>query len=41
MKRTDLIRQIEKAGCTLARHGGKHDWLYESENRNVAAGASP
>jgi predicted RNA binding protein YcfA (HicA-like mRNA interferase family) len=26
MKRTDLIRQIEKAGCTLLRHGGKHDW---------------
>ncbi len=26
MKRTDLIRQIEKAGCTLARHGGKDDW---------------
>jgi len=26
MKRTDLIRQIERAGCTLARHGGKHDW---------------
>ncbi|MDA1280801.1 MAG: type II toxin-antitoxin system HicA family toxin [Chloroflexi bacterium] len=26
MKRNDLIRQIEKLGCTFIRHGGKHDW---------------
>ena len=26
MKRRDLIRRIESAGCILIRHGGKHDW---------------
>ena len=26
MKRRDLIRELEKAGCVLARHGGRHDW---------------
>lgn len=26
MKRRDLIRAIEKVGCVLIRHGGKHDW---------------
>jgi predicted RNA binding protein YcfA (HicA-like mRNA interferase family) len=26
MKRADLIRKLEKAGCILLRHGGKHDW---------------
>ena len=26
MKRRDLIREIEKIGCVLTRHGGKHDW---------------
>jgi predicted RNA binding protein YcfA (HicA-like mRNA interferase family) len=26
MKRRDLIRQLEKNGCILIRHGGKHDW---------------
>jgi mRNA interferase HicA len=26
MKRDDLIRAIEKSGCALIRHGGKHDW---------------
>ncbi|ADH86718.1 type II toxin-antitoxin system HicA family toxin [Desulfurivibrio alkaliphilus] len=25
MKRTDLIRQLEQAGCRLLRHGGRHD----------------
>ena len=25
MKRRDLIAQLEKAGCYLIRHGGKHD----------------
>jgi predicted RNA binding protein YcfA (HicA-like mRNA interferase family) len=25
MKRRDLISQLEKAGCCLIRHGGKHD----------------
>ncbi|MEZ4676018.1 MAG: type II toxin-antitoxin system HicA family toxin [Caldilineaceae bacterium] len=26
MKRADLIKAIEAMGCTLIRHGGKHDW---------------
>jgi len=26
VKRKDLIREIEKSGCILIRHGGKHDW---------------
>ncbi|HWC95207.1 MAG TPA: type II toxin-antitoxin system HicA family toxin [Candidatus Sulfopaludibacter sp.] len=26
MKRVDLIRKVEQAGCLLIRHGGKHDW---------------
>lgn len=25
MKRRDLIRKLEKAGCELLRHGAKHD----------------
>ncbi|MGF1530615.1 MAG: type II toxin-antitoxin system HicA family toxin [Puniceicoccaceae bacterium] len=25
MKRRDLIKRIEGFGCTLLRHGGKHD----------------
>jgi predicted RNA binding protein YcfA (HicA-like mRNA interferase family) len=26
MKRTDLVRRLEQAGCELIRHGGNHDW---------------
>ena len=26
MKRRDLIRDLEKMGCVLIRHGSKHDW---------------
>jgi len=25
VKRLDLIRDLEQAGCTLLRHGGRHD----------------
>jgi mRNA interferase HicA len=25
MKRSDLIARLEAAGCTLLRHGSKHD----------------
>jgi mRNA interferase HicA len=25
MKRKELIRQLEKAGCILLRHGSRHD----------------
>ena len=31
MKRIALIRQIERAGCVLVRHGAKHDWYRNSE----------
>ena len=26
MKRADLIRKLDEAGCALIRHGGNHDW---------------
>jgi mRNA interferase HicA len=26
MKRNDLVREIEKTGCVLIRHGRRHDW---------------
>ena len=35
MKRADLIRSLEEAGCVLIRHGGKHDWY-----RNPKTGVS-
>jgi mRNA interferase HicA len=35
MKRVDLIKEIERLGCLLIRHGGRHDWY-----RNPKTGAS-
>jgi predicted RNA binding protein YcfA (HicA-like mRNA interferase family) len=35
MKRIDLIRKLEEAGCVLIRHGGNHDWY-----RNPKTGVS-
>jgi mRNA interferase HicA len=35
MKRADLIRRLEEAGCILVRHGGKHDW-YRNPKTGVA-----
>jgi mRNA interferase HicA len=35
MKRIDLIRQIESAGCVLVRNGAKHDW-YRNPKTGVA-----
>jgi predicted RNA binding protein YcfA (HicA-like mRNA interferase family) len=35
MKRQDLIRRLEDAGCALVRHGGRHDWY-----RNPRTGVS-
>ena len=35
MKRVDLIRTIEEAGCVLVRHGKRHDWY-----RNTGTGIS-
>jgi mRNA interferase HicA len=31
MKRIDLVRKAEQAGCLLIRHGGKHDWYYNPQ----------
>ncbi|MGE3802250.1 MAG: type II toxin-antitoxin system HicA family toxin [Candidatus Kapaibacterium sp.] len=28
MKRKDLVKTLHEMGCTLVRHGGKHDWYY-------------
>ena len=33
MKRRDLIKQIEKMGCILIRHGGKHDWYQNPKTK--------
>ena len=33
MKRTDLIKAIQKFGCVLVRHGGKHDWYQNLATR--------
>ncbi|MCA1686578.1 MAG: type II toxin-antitoxin system HicA family toxin, partial [Planctomycetia bacterium] len=35
MKRTDLVKALEKLGCVFIRHGGKHDWY-----RNTVTGVS-
>jgi len=36
LKRTDLIRLIVKAGCTLLRHGGRHDIYVNPETGRKA-----
>jgi predicted RNA binding protein YcfA (HicA-like mRNA interferase family) len=33
MKRKDLIKQIESMGCSLVRHGAKHDWYINPETK--------
>ncbi|HEB86360.1 MAG TPA: type II toxin-antitoxin system HicA family toxin [Gammaproteobacteria bacterium] len=33
MKRRDLISRLEKMGCVLLRHGGKHDWYQNPETK--------
>ena len=33
MKRTDLVREVLKAGCVLLRHGGRHDWFQNPRTR--------
>ncbi|MEP7337048.1 MAG: type II toxin-antitoxin system HicA family toxin [Acidobacteriota bacterium] len=35
MKRRDLIRELEKLGCILIRHGAKHDW-YQNPGTRVS-----
>ncbi len=31
MKRRELVKMLETMGCTLVRHGGRHDW-YSNPN---------
>jgi mRNA interferase HicA len=26
MKRRDLVSRLQRCGCVLIRHGGRHDW---------------
>jgi len=35
VKRAELISKIERMGCVLIRHGGKHDW-YQNPNTKVS-----
>ena len=35
MKRRDLISQLEKSGCYLIRHGGKHDIFHNLRKKCV------
>ncbi|MFM9968647.1 MAG: type II toxin-antitoxin system HicA family toxin [Burkholderiales bacterium] len=32
MKRGELIRQLERHGCVLLRHGGRHDIYHNPTN---------
>jgi len=33
MKRRDLIKKLTEMGCTLIRHGAKHDWYSNPETK--------
>ncbi len=33
MKRKDLIKELEKMGCVLIRHGTKHDWYHNPRTK--------
>ncbi len=32
MKRRDLVGELERAGCSLLRHGAKHDIFHQPKN---------
>ncbi len=36
MKRSELIRELERAGCYLQRHGKKHDIYVNPQNGKKA-----
>ena len=36
MKRRNLIKKIEKMGCAFIRHGGKHDYEIDEDNKVVS-----
>jgi len=33
MKRADLVRRLVDLGCSLIRHGGKHDWYQNPQTK--------
>jgi predicted RNA binding protein YcfA (HicA-like mRNA interferase family) len=33
VKRKDLVRELEKMGCILLRHGARHDWYHNPETK--------
>jgi len=33
LKRTDLIKKLEKIGCVFIRHGAKHDWYQNPKTK--------
>jgi len=33
MKRRDLIRILTEMGCSLVRHGAKHDWYMNARTK--------
>ncbi|MBI5142126.1 MAG: type II toxin-antitoxin system HicA family toxin [Nitrospirae bacterium] len=33
MKRIDLVRELERMGCVLIRHEGRHDWYQNPATR--------
>lgn len=35
MKRVDLVKQLEQAGCKLLRHGAKHD-IYHNPKLGIS-----
>jgi mRNA interferase HicA len=35
MKRRDLIRKLQRCGCVLIRHGGRHDW-YQNPDTGIS-----
>jgi len=35
LKRKDLIKELEKMGCSFIRHGRNHDW-YQNPKTKVA-----
>ncbi len=33
MKRRNLIRELDKLGCIMIRHGSKHDWYMNPDTK--------
>ena len=33
MKRRDLLKALQEMGCTLVRHGGRHDWYTNAKTK--------